>query len=68
MFSFKGVNQFKPNEISHFDLDWHGAAVGCTCVAHANFVASPAFWSIDVDDADGGFHSDQPSEQGGHQI
>lgn len=43
VFSFKGVNQFESNEVSHFDLDWHGAAVGCTGVAHANFVASPAF-------------------------
>jgi hypothetical protein len=65
MFSFKGVNQFEPDKVPHFDLDGHGAAVGCTRVAHANFVASPALRSIDVDDADGGFHSGQPSEQGG---
>ena len=53
--SFKGVDQVQANEIGHFDLDRHGAAVGCTRVAHAGFVARPTFNAVYVDDADGGF-------------
>ena len=55
MLSFKGVDQVQSNEIGHFDLDRHGAAVGCARVAHAGFVARPTFDAVYVDDADGGF-------------
>jgi hypothetical protein len=56
MLSFKGVYQLKANEVDHFDLDRHGAAIGCAGVAHAGFVARPTFDAVYVDDADGGFH------------
>jgi len=52
---FKGVDQVQANEVGHFDLDGHGAAVGCTGVAHARLVARPTFDAVYVDDADGGF-------------
>ena len=55
MLGFKRVYQLKANEVGHFDLDRHGAAVGCTRVAHAGFVARPTFNAVYVDDADGGF-------------
>ena len=29
MLGFKGVDQVQANEVGHFDLDRHGAAVGC---------------------------------------
>ena len=55
MLSFKGVDQVQSNEIGHFDLDRHGAAIGCAGVAHARLVARPTFDAVYVDDADGGF-------------
>ena len=55
MLGFKGVDQIQANQVSHFDLDRHGAAVGCACVAHARLVARPTFDTVYVDDADGGF-------------
>ena len=55
MLSFKGVDQVQANQVCHFDLDRHGAAIGCAGVAHAGFVARPTFDSVYVDDADGGF-------------
>ena len=55
MLSFKGVDQVQSNEIGHFDLDGHGAAIGCAGVAHARLVARPTFDAVYVDDADGGF-------------
>ena len=51
----KGVDQVQADEICHFDLDRHGAAVGCACVAHARLIARPTFDPVYVDDADGGF-------------
>ena len=51
----KGVDQVQANQVSHFDFDRHGAAVGCAGVAHARLVARPTFDAIYVDDADGGF-------------
>ena len=48
----KGVDQVQADEICHFDLDRHGAAVGCACVAHARLVARPTFDTVYVDDAD----------------
>ena len=56
MLSFKGVDQVQTNKVGHFDLDRHGAAVGCASVAHARLVARPTFDAVYVDDADGGFH------------
>jgi hypothetical protein len=56
--SFKGVYQAQADEIGHFDLHRHGAAVGGTRVAHARFVARPTFDAVYVDDADGGFQWD----------
>jgi len=55
MLGFKGVDQVQANEVGHFDLDRHGAAVGCARVAHARLVARPTFDPVYVDDADGGF-------------
>ena len=55
MLSFKGVDQVQSNEVGHFDLDRHGAAIGCAGVAHARLVARPTFDAVYVDDADGGF-------------
>jgi len=55
MLGFKGVDQVQANEVGHFDLDRHGAAVGCARVAHARLVARPTFDAVYVDDADGGF-------------
>ena len=55
MLGFKGVDQVQANEVGHFDLDRHGAAVGCAGVAHARLVARPTFDAVYVDDADGGF-------------
>jgi len=55
MLSFKGVDQVQANQVCHFDLDRHGAAIGCAGVAHAGFVARPTFDAVYVDDADGGF-------------
>jgi len=60
MLGFKGVDQVQANEVGHFDLDRHGAAVGCASVAHAGLVARPTFDAVYVDDADGGFHSSSP--------
>ena len=51
----KGVDQVQANQVSHFDFDRHGAAVGCAGVAHARLVARPTFDAVYVDDADGGF-------------
>ncbi len=48
---FKGVDQVQANEVGHFDLDRHGAAVGCACVAHARLVARPTFDAVYIDDA-----------------
>jgi hypothetical protein len=52
----KCIHQIKANEVGHLDLDGHGATVGSAGVAHARFIARPAFWAVNVDDADGGFH------------
>jgi len=57
MFGFKGVDQVQANQVYHFDLDRHGAAIGCAGVAHAGFVARPTFDAVYVDDASGLFHS-----------
>jgi len=51
----KGVDQVQADEICHFDLDRHGAAVGCACVAHARLVARPTFDAVYIDDANRGF-------------
>ena len=51
MFGFKGVDQVQANQVDHFDLYWHGAAVGSARVAHARFVARPTFDAVYVDDA-----------------
>jgi len=59
---FKGVDQIQPNQVNHFDLDGHGATVGGAGVAHPRFVAGPTFGTVDVNNADGGFHS---SNKGG---
>ena len=52
----KRTDQVEPNQIGHFDLHRHGATVGRAGVAHSRFVAGPAFWAINVNDADGRFH------------
>ena len=52
----KRIYQVQANEIGHFDFHRHRATVGRACVAHARFVARPAFWAINVNDAEGGFH------------
>lgn len=56
VFGLKGVNQIQHHQIGHFDFQWHGAAIGCTGVAHTRFVARPSVGPVDVDDADGRFH------------
>ena len=56
VFCLKRIYQIKANEVWHFDLDGHGATVGSAGVAHARLIARPAFWAVNVDDADGGFH------------
>ena len=56
VFCLKRIYQIKANEVWHFDFDRHGATVGRAGVAHARLVARPAFWAVNVDDADGGFH------------
>ena len=56
VFGFKGINQIQKNQIGHFDFQGHGAAIGCTGVAHASFVARPGIGAIDVNNADGRFH------------
>ena len=55
--SFKRTDQVQPNKVGHFDLNRHRATVGRAGVAHARFVAGPAFWAINVNDADGRFHA-----------
>ena len=52
----KRTDQVEPNQIGHFDLHWHGATVGRAGVAHARLVAGPAFWAINVNNAEGRFH------------
>lgn len=54
--SFKGIDPPQLNEVWHFDLHGHGAAVGCTRVAHARFVTRPGVCAVDVNDADGRSH------------
>ena len=49
--SFKGIDPPQLNEVGHFDLDRHGAAVGGTGVAHARFVTRPGVSAVDVYDA-----------------
>ena len=53
---FKSVNQIQHHQIGHFDFQRHGATISRTAVAHARFVARPGVGSVDVNDADGGFH------------
>jgi hypothetical protein len=53
VFGFKRIDQVQKNQIGHFDFQGHGAAIGCTGVAHASFVARPGIGAIDVNNADG---------------
>jgi len=56
VFGFKGVNQIQHDQIGHFDFQGHGAAIGRTAITHPRFVARPGVGTVDVNDADGGFH------------
>jgi hypothetical protein len=56
VFGLKRVDQIQANEVGHFDLNRHGATVGCAGVAHAGFVARPAVCAVDVNNTDGRFH------------
>lgn len=56
VFGFKGIDQIQQDQICQLDFQRHGAAIGRTGIAHARFVARPGVGTVDVNDADGGFH------------
>ena len=56
VFGFKGIDQIQHDQICQLDFQRHGAAIGRTAVAHARFIARPGVGTVDVNDADGGFH------------
>jgi hypothetical protein len=49
----KASTKFKRTKSAILTSKRHGAAIGCTGVAHASFVARPGIGAIDVNNADG---------------